>query len=155
MTGRSANLVWRLGALIRPFVTLGVRCLVTDGAGRVLLVRHTYISGWHFPGGGVDPHESSRAAAAREVREETGYSLAAEPAFFGLYWNKALAGRDHVALYIAEGDVAIGEDVIKAQGPEIAEARLFEEADLPADTVGAVRRRLAEWRGGEPRAELW
>ena len=39
--------------LTRP-MTLGVRALAFDAEGRILLVRHTYIRGWHLPGGGVE-----------------------------------------------------------------------------------------------------
>ena len=38
--------------------TLGVRVLVQAEAGRVLLVRHTYLDGWYLPGGGVDGGET-------------------------------------------------------------------------------------------------
>jgi 8-oxo-dGTP diphosphatase len=53
-----------------PRVAAGV--LIRDGADRVLLVRPTYKEGWEIPGGYVDPGESPKQAAAREVREELG-----------------------------------------------------------------------------------
>ena len=64
------RLVARLGGWInrirRP-VTLGVRAIVRDRKGRVLLVRHTYVPGWYLPGGGVEARESVGEALAREV----------------------------------------------------------------------------------------
>lgn len=45
-------------------ITLGVRVIVIDPAQGVLLVRHGYAPGWHFPGGGVDAGESAEDAAA-------------------------------------------------------------------------------------------
>lgn len=57
-----------------------VAALVLDDADRVLLVRiHRYpvgATGWEVPAGGVDPGETAPAAAAREVREETGTETA-------------------------------------------------------------------------------
>jgi len=35
-------------------MTLGVRGVAIDSAGRVLLVKHTYLHGWWLPGGGVE-----------------------------------------------------------------------------------------------------
>src|SRR5581483_8587882 len=46
--------------------------LYVDQEGRVLLVRPTYKPYWEIPGGEVEPGESPRDAARREVREELG-----------------------------------------------------------------------------------
>ena len=53
--------------------TEGAHVLVTDAAGRILVVRTTYLGpGWMLPGGRVERGETPHAAAAREVLEETG-----------------------------------------------------------------------------------
>ena len=155
LTVRLNVLIWRIRALVRPRVTLGAQCLVIDRAGRILLVRHTYAPQWHFPGGGVDPHESAREAAIREVGEETGLALQRAPRFFALYFNKALAGRDHVALFVAEDVPEIDTGTLRAQAMEIADVGMFARDALPADTSRSVRRRLAELAGEVPIAELW
>jgi 8-oxo-dGTP pyrophosphatase MutT (NUDIX family) len=58
----------------RPSVT----AVVTDGAGRVLLIwRQRFITGtwgWEVPAGWADTGEDLAAAARREIEEETGYS---------------------------------------------------------------------------------
>lgn len=53
-----------------PRIAAGV--LFRDAAGRVLLVKPTYKDGWDIPGGYVEPGESPKQAAAREVKEELG-----------------------------------------------------------------------------------
>jgi ADP-ribose pyrophosphatase YjhB (NUDIX family) len=52
--------------------------VVRDGSGRVLLVQRANDPGrglWSLPGGRVEAGEDGRAAAAREVREETGLEV--------------------------------------------------------------------------------
>ena len=55
-----------------PRVAAGV--LFRDDAGRVLLVKPTYKQGWDIPGGYVEPGESPKQAARRELHEELGIS---------------------------------------------------------------------------------
>jgi 8-oxo-dGTP pyrophosphatase MutT (NUDIX family) len=60
------------------------RVLLIDPAGRVLLYRGRLVQvdglpyAWFTPGGGIDPGESARQAAARELREELGHTVAPE-----------------------------------------------------------------------------
>lgn len=55
---------------------VGAAAVVRDEAGRVLLVRRAASASaagrWSIPAGFVDPEEDVRAAAARELAEETG-----------------------------------------------------------------------------------
>src|SRR5262245_21576612 len=81
-------------------VTLGVRALVVDGGGRVFLVKHSYVRGWHLPGGGVETGETLIEALSRELAEEGNIRLGAAPKLFGIYFNKRISRRDHVALFI-------------------------------------------------------
>lgn len=56
--------------------TEGAHVLVTDEAGRVLVVRTTYLGpGWMLPGGRVEQSETPHEAAVRETREETGIEV--------------------------------------------------------------------------------
>ena len=49
--------------------------MVLNEGDDVLLVKNTYRRRWSLPGGWVNPHESFVEAAAREVTEETGYTV--------------------------------------------------------------------------------
>lgn len=138
-------------ARVTPQVTFGVRAmLVVDG--KVLLVRHTYLPGFHLPGGGVDPGESAREAAIRELFEETGI-VAERTEFLGLYFNRALANRDHVAVFVVTAHRETHAPT--GSGREIAERGFFPLDDLPAATTPATRRRLGEVHQGRPPSDVW
>jgi 8-oxo-dGTP pyrophosphatase MutT (NUDIX family) len=73
---RLRSRVAHLYFLLAKPMTLGVRGVVIDENDRVLLVRHSYISGWHFPGGGV------------EARETVADALGACPRNGGFWWRR-------------------------------------------------------------------
>jgi ADP-ribose pyrophosphatase YjhB (NUDIX family) len=57
---------------------LDVRCAVFDEAGRVLLVREAADGAWSLPGGWADVGFSPAENAAKEAREESGYTVRIE-----------------------------------------------------------------------------
>ncbi len=137
--------------LARP-LTLGVRALVVDEQGRILLVRHSYLPGWHLPGGGVEPGEAAHEALARELKEEGNIELEGAGRLLGVYFNTYASRRDHVLLYEVRVFRHCGE---RAADWEIREARFFALDQLPEDLAGASRRRIGEWHFGAPPAPQW
>ena len=133
-------------------LTMGVRAIALDGAGNVFLVRHTYVPGWHLPGGGVEAGETCARALARELEEEANIVMAAPPRLLGIYFNTTATRRDHVAVYVVE---KFRQTAPRPADREIAEARFFALAALPGGTTPATRRRLAEALEGAPPEPFW
>ena len=134
-------------------MTLGVRAATFDRDGRVLLIKHSYTPGWHFPGGGVEPGETTGEALRRELDEEAGIALTGEAALFGLYYSRHISRRDHVAVFVCRDWEQVR--VPKVPNLEIVECRFFSADALPEDITPGTRRRLAEIVGGVARSADW
>jgi 8-oxo-dGTP pyrophosphatase MutT (NUDIX family) len=133
-------------------MTLGVQGLVIDGEGRIFLVKHSYVQGWHLPGGGVEPGETLCEALARELREEGNIEVTAAPALHGIFHNRAVSRRDHIAVFIVREFQQPGPP---QRNYEIVDHGFFPSGALPADTATATRARIAEVLLGQPPAQLW
>jgi len=133
-------------------VTLGAQGLIVDEASRVLLLRHGYRPGWHFPGGGVERGEEVEHALAREVLEETGTIILEMPKLFGIYSHFEDYPGDHIILYVIRH---WQRDAIPAPNAEIAEQRFFSLDALPNGLSPGTSRRLQEVFGGLPQSSVW
>ncbi|WP_246660524.1 NUDIX domain-containing protein [Nitratireductor sp. XY-223] len=133
----------RLFALQRP-LTLGVRAAAFDRAGRIFLVRHTYVRGWYLPGGGVEVGETVYDALERELAEEGNLAMVERPELFAVYHNNRSSRRDHVVLFVCRN---VAQSEIRRPDMEIAESGFFALDALPEGVTGATRRRLAELAG--------
>ena len=133
-------------------MTLGVRALVIGPDGRVFLVKHSYVSGWHLPGGGVEPGETLLDALVRELREEGNLEPTAAPMLHGMFFNDHLSPRNHVAVFVVRDFRQIGPPV---PNYEIIAHGFFGLDALPNDTTAATRARIIEIIGGAPVTERW
>src|SRR5262245_30919053 len=133
-------------------LTLGVQAVVVDGQGRVFLVRHSYVPGWHLPGGGVEVGETVMAALGRELAEEGNIVLLEPPALHGVFLNSRISRRDHVVVYVVRA-------FRRGPAPEpnyvIIDHGFFHPGALPEGTSWATQRRLAEVLEGAAIAERW
>ena len=137
---------------LRRRMVIGSRLVLIDGD-RVLLLRHTYMPGWHFPGGGVEPGETAAEGAFREGVEETGLAAQAPLTLLGFYLKQNEAtNRDYVAVYVSRSFKR--EREFKAGG-EIAEMGWFPMTSLPTGTDPGTERRIAEITGGLTPADRW
>jgi ADP-ribose pyrophosphatase YjhB (NUDIX family) len=142
------HLYWRFSRGL----TLGVRGMAIDADGRIFLVKHSYIPGWHLPGGGVEARESMREALDRELMEEGNIEILQVPRLFAIYHNRSVSGRDHVALFVID---AFTQGTPPQPNAEIVAHGFFARDDLPPDTTAGTRARIAEVLDAVKPSETW
>ncbi len=145
---RVLHFYWRFARAM----TLGVRALVIDENGRIFLVKHSYISGWYLPGGGVEAGETLLQALARELREEGNIEMTEPPRLHGMFFNDRVSRRDHVALFVVR---AFRQSAAPVPDREIVAHGFFDLDALPNDTTASTRARIIEVLGGAPASEQW
>jgi 8-oxo-dGTP pyrophosphatase MutT (NUDIX family) len=89
-------------------VTLGAQAVVIDPLGRIFLVKHSYVTGWHLPGGGVEVGETVLQALERELLEEGGITATVPPALHGVFLNSRVSRRDHIFLPLRDPRLPTG-----------------------------------------------
>lgn len=126
----------------------GVSVILTNPAGEVLLLRHSYgPADWALPGGGLAAREVPAAAARREVREELGLDLGALETIAVI--EEVLSGSPHTAHVFA----AVIDALPRPDGREIVEARFFAPRALPQNLGRTTRARLALWQARQAHGE--
>jgi len=147
LADRVRRIVWRI---FGPR-TIGVRGLVVDGDGRVLLVRHSYgPPEWHLPGGGVKRRESLVAALGRELGQECGVTITGPVRLLGTYSNLRDGKSDHISVFVVEHWSQQAAD-----DAEIAGAGFFAPDALPDGASAGTRRRLADRAAGDVSDFSW
>lgn len=147
------------------------RVLLVDDADRVLLFRWPLRDGpashcWITPGGGVEPGETLHAAAVRELREETGITLAPDELVGPVYTRQALFDffarwcRQDEELFLARVDSAALQPLSQDEWTDV-EAQVLDELRwwhldhlasvdvevFPAGLADLVRPLLTGWDG--------
>ena len=113
----------------------GVRALVFDETGRLLLGRQRLFGSWALPHGCIELGESASAALAREMTEETGLrAIRAEP--FGLYsdpkYSVVYPNGDEVQTLTMAFVVHEWEGTLRPDGDEVVELGFFPLEALPS-----------------------
>jgi 8-oxo-dGTP pyrophosphatase MutT (NUDIX family) len=142
------GLAVHLRTLLHP-VDVGVVAIV-EQAGRVVLVRHSYKSGWLLPGGAVDRGEPPADAVIRELQEEIGLTQSAPPQLLGVFTRRHLWATNMILLYRVREAVFVFRP-----SWEIRAITLADPAAPPDGTGPAVGRRLKELIGEASQAQLW
>lgn len=128
---------------VRPRVAAGV--LFLDEEERVLLVVPSYKDYLDIPGGYVEPGESPRAAAQREVHEELGIKPPVGRLLVADWWHVSTDGLGGPKLlFVFDGGHLPPSqlDVIAVDGAEVTGFKFHAVPELAAITVPRLANRI-------------
>jgi 8-oxo-dGTP pyrophosphatase MutT (NUDIX family) len=133
-------------------VKLGIGVFVHDPSGRILLEKRSDCGLWGLPGGGIEPGETIKAAAVREVKEETGLDVAVTH-LIGVYSNPA----ERIITYPDNGDVrhlidiVVEAEILSGQltlSDESIELFFFRLSEIPDKIVPPAVQPIEDFRKG-------
>lgn len=118
----------------RTLITPGIRAVICDANGHVLLVRRRDNGGWVLPAGSLELDESVFDCLCREVWEETGFrvleatliAVYSEPRFA---FTNAYGGEHQMFALVFRIDAWVGS--LLPQTDETSNARFFPRDALP------------------------
>ena len=133
----------------RPMMLPGVRALIFNPQGEILLQRRTDMPRWSLPAGGVELNETALDALRREVMEETSLTvLEAEPmaVYSGPSQQFTYPNGDAVQCFALAFIVRRWEGEPRADGIEGSELRFFPLSQLPDELVPIHAATIADYR---------
>ena len=127
-----------------PAIPVSAGALIFDPAGRLLILKPTYKSGWTIPGGVMEADgESPWEACQREVREETGLEVS-RGRLAAMDFRPAKPGRLAGIRYLFDcgqvADEALAD--VKLQPEEISDSRLVPLTEAFTLLRGPISRRV-------------
>jgi 8-oxo-dGTP diphosphatase len=141
-----------------PGIPVSAGALIYDRAGRLLILKPTYKSGWTIPGGVMEADgESPWEACQREVREETGLEVS-HGRLAAMDFRRPREGRRGGIRFLFDcGQVSDRVlATLKLQPEEISESRLAPLPDALTLLRGPIKRRVrAATRGRDPRTLVY
>jgi 8-oxo-dGTP diphosphatase len=126
-----------------PSMVASAAALVTDPAGRVLLVKPNYRDHWSLAGGILEHGEPPHVACRREVTEELGLDIEPGP-LLAIGWT---APEDlhpkPVVHFVFDGGVLADDAPIRLQTSELDEYRFVDAGDLARYLPPVIAARVA------------
>ncbi len=134
---------------------LGVRALIVDQE-QIMLVKHTYTTGWYLPGGKVDRGETIYTAMCREVSEECGLKVK-KARLSAIYSNINVNRNDHIALFCIDDFETVENSALNSHlhKLEITEVGFFPLSKLPSNITPGTMRRIEEYTRQAFDSEYW